>query len=155
MPTWRIYHNPSTFTAAQKAALAADITPLYTGAGLPGFFVHVHFIAVDEDAFFVSGKPQKNYVRINIEHIAIHQVKLEDDVKYSRQRMCRRFDQVLEPHIAARGDIHWEYNVYETPRDLWKVDGLAPPENKTEEMKAWAREGKALAWEKGELHGNV
>ncbi|MCJ1402873.1 hypothetical protein MMC11_006094 [Xylographa trunciseda] len=155
MPLWRIYSNPSTFTPAEKAALAADIVPLYVGAGLPGFFVNVLFIAVDEESFYISGKPNKTFVRISIEHIAIHQPKVEEDGAKIRVWMCDMIDNILKPHIAARGDLDWEYNVYETPRDLWKTNGIGAPENGSKEMKIWQGENKPLAWANGELHSKI
>ena len=36
--------------------------------------------------------------------------------------------QVLKPHVAERGDLDPEHHVAETPRDLWRVRGMAPPE---------------------------
>ena len=58
---------------------------------------------------------------------------------------------VLEPHIAARGDLNWEYHINESARDLWKTQGINPPPHDSEEEKIWAREDKPLAWENGEL----
>lgn len=36
--------------------------------------------------------------------------------------------QVLKPHVAERGDLDPEHHIAETPRDLWRVRGMAPPE---------------------------
>ncbi|MCJ1381498.1 hypothetical protein MMC17_004609 [Xylographa soralifera] len=155
MPLWRIYSNPSTFTSAQKAALVADIVPLYVGAGLPGFFVNVLFIAVDDESFYVSGKSTKNFVRISIEHIAIHLPRIENDVGKSRVRLCDMIDMILKPHIAARSDLEWEYSVYETPRDLWKTNGIIAPDTGSKEMKIWQLEDKPLAWANGELQSKI
>lgn len=88
MPLWRIFSAPSTFSAAQKAALAKSITSLYTSAGLPAFYVNVIFIPVPSDSFYIGGQPQSNMVRITIEHIAIHW----PDSK--RANMLDRFDEV-------------------------------------------------------------
>lgn len=56
--------------------------------------------------------------------------------------------QLLAPHIAAREDLDWEYHVVETPRDLWKIQGIVPPPSRSAEEKLWARENKAIPWEK-------
>ena len=72
MPLWRIFHHPSAFTSAQKAALATAITELYTSApvGLPAFYVNVVFVAVDEDSLFIGGTARRDFVRIAVEQIA-------------------------------------------------------------------------------------
>lgn len=59
--------------------------------------------------------------------------------------------QLLAPHIEARGGLNWEYHIQETPRDLWKIQGFAPPPFRSLEEKLWSKENKALAWENGEL----
>jgi hypothetical protein len=43
-----------------------------------------------------------------------------------RDNFLARVDDVLEPHVADQG-YDWEYSVYETRRDLWKVQGMVPP----------------------------
>lgn len=61
----------------------------------------------------------------------------------------------MEPHIAARGDLKWEYHINETPRDLWTTEGIRPPPFRSAEEKVWAREDRPLAWENGELKGKL
>jgi len=70
MPLWRIFHHPSTFTPDQRAALARDITKLYTDAGLPAFYVNVFFVPLQAEELFIGGEPRTNFVRIVIEQIA-------------------------------------------------------------------------------------
>lgn len=94
MPLWRIFSHPSTFTTAQKQALAESITSLYTGRGLPAFYVDVVFIPVEPDSFFVGGKRVANMVRIAIEHIAVHQPKPEDDTQGRRAKILAMIDEV-------------------------------------------------------------
>ncbi|MCJ1464850.1 hypothetical protein MMC07_003465 [Pseudocyphellaria aurata] len=149
MPLWRIFSHSSTFNTAQKQALAQSITQFYTrgGSGLPAFYVDIVFIPVERDSFYVGGKQTTNMVRIAIEHIAIHQPKQEDDTQGVRARMLVTIDELLAPHIAARGNLDWEYHVLETPRDLWKIQGIAPPPFRSSEEKVWARENKATPWE--------
>jgi hypothetical protein len=43
-----------------------------------------------------------------------------------RDNFLAAVDRVLKPHIADQG-YDWEYSVYETRRDLWKVQGMVPP----------------------------
>ncbi|MCJ1260531.1 hypothetical protein MMC22_000392 [Lobaria immixta] len=148
MPLWRIFSHPSTFSTAQRQALAESITSHYTGEGLPAFYVDVVFIPVEPDSFYVGGKQAANMVRIAVDHLAIHKPKQEDDSQGLRGQLLNEIDEFLAPHIAARGDLDWEYNIVEAPRDLWKIQGIAPPPFKSAEEKVWARENKATPWEK-------
>jgi phenylpyruvate tautomerase PptA (4-oxalocrotonate tautomerase family) len=71
MPLWKIYAHPDTFTPAQRAAIAQDITALYVNqVNLPAFYVNVFFIPLEQDSMFIGGEPRKNFVRITADHIA-------------------------------------------------------------------------------------
>ena len=71
MPLWKIYAHPDTFTPAQRAAIAQDITALYVNQiNLPAFYVNVFFIPLEQDSMFFGGEPRKNFVRITADHIA-------------------------------------------------------------------------------------
>ena len=71
MPLWRIYVHPDTFTPAQRAALAKDITDLYVDKiNLQAFYVNVFFISLEQDSYYIGGEARKNFVRITAEHIA-------------------------------------------------------------------------------------
>lgn len=47
-PLWNIYHSGDAFTQEQKQNFANDITKLYSGFGLPDFYVVVvfHFLGM-------------------------------------------------------------------------------------------------------------
>jgi hypothetical protein len=72
MPLWRVYCNPATFTAEQKAGFAKAVTKLYMDppVELPAFYVNVLFIPLREDEVWIGGEVRKNFVRIVIEQIA-------------------------------------------------------------------------------------
>lgn len=75
MPLWRIFHPDNTFTTKEERdALAADITKLYTGVGLPAFYVIVIFNAVPAEKLYVGGvsndKAGAPFIRIVFENIA-------------------------------------------------------------------------------------
>lgn len=55
--------------------------------------------------------------------------------------------QVLKPFIADRGDLDWELHVAETPRDLWRVQGIDPPPNDSEAATRWRADNKASEWQ--------
>jgi hypothetical protein len=68
MPLWRIFAHATTFSYEQRAALARDVTALYSV--LPAFYVDVIFINTGEADVWVGGKPRTDFVRIAVEQIA-------------------------------------------------------------------------------------
>jgi hypothetical protein len=44
-----------------------------------------------------------------------------------RDRFLLKVDEALKPFIHEQG-WDWEYSVIETRRDLWKINGMVPPE---------------------------
>ncbi|KAM5343959.1 hypothetical protein ACJ41O_012496 [Fusarium nematophilum] len=149
MPLWIIYHPPEVFyEEGSKAALSAGITNIYTSAGLPAFYVVVQFVCIPGASVFVGGTPRshKPFIRITVDHMAIH---ANEDAKIN-QWTTSRVDAALKPHIADQG-YDWEYHVDETSRELWKINGLAPPPWKSEAERWWARENRPLEWEKTKI----
>jgi hypothetical protein len=57
----------------------------------------------------------------------------------------------LKPHIIDRPEIQWELHIYETPRDLWRVQGLDAPALGSEAEKEWVRLNKAVPYEAQKL----
>lgn len=155
MPHWVIYHTPDTFTdPADRRAFVSSITSAYVAAGLPAFFVVVNFLPQAAADFWVGGVPvaadanspsgsssPRPYVRITIAHIAIH----AEDAGASHARIAGWLDRIIDPHCAGRG-WGYEYHAVETPRALWKIDGLIPPPHGSEEEKRWAEEGRAVEY---------
>ncbi|THW99609.1 hypothetical protein D6D13_10033 [Aureobasidium pullulans] len=147
MPLWQIYHPPGVFEDAEtKAALAADITKLYTSVGLPAFYVVVHFNTISPTNVYVGGiskdQTPKPFIRIIIKHIAI---RLDNDTETYR-KTAGMIDKAIKTHIYDK-DYDCEYHVEETERNLWKFNGLIPPEHKSEEHEVWVREDKPLSYE--------
>ncbi|KAF2185625.1 hypothetical protein K469DRAFT_707854 [Zopfia rhizophila CBS 207.26] len=157
MPLWIIYHPPTTFTTPQsKAALSKDITTIYTNAKLPAFYVNVIFIPVSPENYYIGGVPRPSphsssnpsgqdtsvpWIRITIQNIAR---RLPDAA--ARKRFLGMVDAALKPHIEDKG-YDWEYNVEETDRDLWKVQGLVPPSQGSEAEALWVKENKPIPYE--------
>jgi hypothetical protein len=54
--------------------------------------------------------------------------------------------QTLEPHIQARPELEWELHIAETPRDLWRINGIDPPPSNSEAEKTWKEQNKALPY---------
>ncbi len=126
MPLWLIFHPEGTFTTPEsKQALVNDITPIYTSAGLPAFYVIVNFIVLPRTSIFVGGRnptPEKPFIRFMIDHIAVH---VTEDVK-RQERVLTRIEKALAPHVRDKG-YEWELHIDDTPRALWRIGGLAPP----------------------------
>ncbi|KAG0647497.1 hypothetical protein D0Z07_6740 [Hyphodiscus hymeniophilus] len=138
MPLWRIYHEETVFTDAQKSSLAKTITKLYNDIGLPPFYTNVIFIPVSASSIYTGGEPATKFVRFVIEQIA--RTFKNDAVK---KTWLDRIDVALAPHVKDRGDLTWEYHMVETERPLWRVDGIVPPEIGTLAEKRWRRENRA------------
>ncbi|KAF6817533.1 hypothetical protein CPLU01_13563 [Colletotrichum plurivorum] len=147
MPLWIIYHTPDCFVdTASKQALAKDITGIYTRIGLPAFYVIVNFVLTPSGTAFKGGEiPEKPFVRITMDHIAVH---LESSVEEYRASTAA-FEEVLRPHIADKG-YDYEYHADETERELWRVNGFIPPPWQSEAEKEWARLNKAVPYEMDE-----
>jgi len=141
MPLWRIYHEESVFTDAQKSSLANAITKLYTDIKMPPFYVNVLFIPLPASSVYVGGRPNKKFVRFTIEQIA--RSFKNDEVKLI---WMEKIDKALAPHLKERGDLSWEYHIVETERMLWKIDSIIPPGNGTVAEERWARGGRASEW---------
>lgn len=128
MPLWLVYHPQGTFTTAEsKHALAADITSIYTGLGLPAFYVVVNFVPPAATDNFVGGTnspASKPFIRFVVDHISIHVADSDDATHMSR--MASKVDEVLGPHVADKG-YDWEFHMDETPRGMWMINGFIPP----------------------------
>jgi len=148
MPLWQIYHPPGVFEdEASKAALAADITKIYTGVNLPAFYVVVHFNTIQPSNVFVGGvsksaSADKPFIRIVIKHIAI---RLDNNTETYRST-AGMIDNALKEHVYEKG-YACEYHVEETERRLWKFDGLIPPEHMSEAHMKWVEENKPSVYE--------
>jgi phenylpyruvate tautomerase PptA (4-oxalocrotonate tautomerase family) len=145
MPLWQIYHPVGTFKdSASKQALAEDITNMYTGNGLPSFYVVAQFHQMAESDVWVGGKPKvaNPFIRVVITQIAVRLPN--EDVAYNKNTTM--IDNVLKPHIADKG-YDWEYHVDETERRLWKINGMIPPLWKSEEEKLWSTEDRPVPYD--------
>ncbi|KAK4201942.1 putative oxalocrotonate tautomerase [Triangularia verruculosa] len=147
MPLWLVYHPEGTFsTPEEKKALTTDIIKIYTMAGLPAFYVIVNFIKLTDDNIFIGGENpsqrDKPFIRLVAEHIAVH---VTND-SGREERTIKRIDEALKPHIADKG-YDWEWHVDETPRALWKINGLVPPPFGSKAEKEWFDLNKPVSWE--------
>jgi phenylpyruvate tautomerase PptA (4-oxalocrotonate tautomerase family) len=105
MPLHRIYHHSSAFSSTDKQTLSERITKLYTDVGLPAFYVVVLFIPIEQESFFVGGKPTDNFVRVVIQHLAR---QIPDEEK--KRQFSENYENVLAPFIKDKG-YDWEVNI--------------------------------------------
>ncbi|KAK0639503.1 putative oxalocrotonate tautomerase [Cercophora newfieldiana] len=145
MPLWLVFHPEGTFvTPESKQALAADVTTLYTGGGLPAFYVNVNFITLPQTSMFVGGQipsPERPFIRFMVDHLAVH----FKDNAMRQLRVINRLDELIKPHVADKG-YDWEFHIDETPRELWKINGFIPPPHRSEAEAMWAKNNKPSEW---------
>jgi len=60
----------------------------------------------------------------------------------------------LKPFITDRKELDWELHIYETPRDLWRVQGIDPPPSFSDAEKLWVHENKAIPYQGVEVVAN-
>jgi hypothetical protein len=164
MPIWHVLHPSSIFTdAAEKAALAKVITGLYTrgGTGLPAFYVNVFFHKFEASDMFYGAQPideidgvevkkwDKPFVHFEIDQIARHMPDEETATWW-----CHKVDAALKPFVADKG-YDWEFHIDETPRLLWRINGLAPPPFQSQAERRWAVENKSSVFTKEEAEAKV
>ena len=90
---------------------------------------------------YVGGEEHTNFAWISIQHIA-----RSLDTTEKKEWFLRSVDEVLTPVLEAKG-ADWEYAVHETPRDLWKVNGLVPPPTGSEAERKWVELNRPISYE--------
>lgn len=138
MPLWHIYCPEGTYSPEDKRALADRITDLYAEYGLPRFLVSVVFQEVPKDSYLIGGEPADDFVRISIDQIAR---RIPDD---ATGWWMKRIRETIAPFVADRG-LRSEVHIDNTPRELWSINGLKPPDEGSEEEKRWAAENRSSA----------
>lgn len=144
MPLWQIYHPEPAFSAADKRAIAQQVTALYQDF-LPRFYVNVFFHALPPGSAYLGGEPADDFVRVTIDHIAR---AMDNDAE--QQQFLAACTRILQPYLAARG-LRWELHVDETPFSLWTIEGLKPPAPGTTAGEKWRSENRPSAWEGADI----
>ena len=135
MPLWNLYCSEGAFSSEVKHAFAEAITDVYALAGMPRFYVVVVFHEMAKDSFYIGGDPRQGFVRIAIDHIA-RSVPPEE-----RESLLKFLNKSIHPYVRERG-LDWEIHIDETPRDLWTIQGMRPPDEGSAEEQRWARENR-------------
>ncbi|WP_406432093.1 tautomerase family protein [Streptomyces sp. NBC_00631] len=139
MPLWQIYHPENAFTDEQKESLAGVITEdNHRFVGIPRFYVNVFFH--ETKYMYIGGKRTTNFIRITTDTIARAMPTPE-----IRAQAMAGTEAFLAPFIKERG-FDWEIHFDETPRDLWRVQGLIPPESFSDAEKMWLEENRPVPY---------
>lgn len=134
MPRWVFQHTKGAFSLEDKEKLAKGMSNIYTTFGLPSFFAHVQFIEHSPDDFWSGGvQPSHPSTTITIYHAAANVRNPQEG-----EAFLKALDDVVRPVLKPKG-IRWESNVYETPRDLWRLQGMAVPDFNTEMFNKWVK----------------
>ncbi|KAH8555479.1 putative oxalocrotonate tautomerase [Umbelopsis sp. PMI_123] len=141
MPLHRLYHAPGVFSATDKEEIAERITKIYTGVGLPAFYVNVIFVEVPVESLLIGGKPAPKFVRVVSQHLA------RTMPTYERKQYCvNQLEEAFGPYVKARG-LDWEIHIEEHERDTWRTNGINPPMPHTDAEKLWAKENRPIPFE--------
>lgn len=139
MPLWDFHSAPGLFTTEDKEHIAKSLTPIYTSSGIPAFYVRVRFQENQPVNIYSGGESHDKLVLIQVWHLARNMEHNE-----ARERgFLTAVDKVLTPIMEAKG-LDWEYFVTESSRDLWKINGMYPPPQYSEEEKEWAKTNRPL-----------
>jgi len=142
MPFWQIFAPEGAYDVDDKRAFSEAITSLYSDfAGLPRFYVVVVFEERSPGSIWVGGEPADNFVRVVVDHIA-----RQLDTPELRELTMEAMEATLEPFVKDRG-FDWEIHIDETPIDLWRTQGLVPPDPESVHEKRWAADNAPSPWQ--------
>jgi len=145
MPLYNIYHPVGAYTSSEKAAFAKAIVDTY-GTVIPRFYVGVLFHEIPKDDFYMGAVAKENFVRIRADHFARHQVGDNKDSGFGADQWMETIENAIAPFIRDRG-FDWELHYGQTPRELWRVQGLKPPKANSEAERVWVKENRATPFE--------
>jgi phenylpyruvate tautomerase PptA (4-oxalocrotonate tautomerase family) len=124
MPFWKIYHSPNTLTQEDKSTLSASITEYYVSVGLPAYYVNIFYLPLPSSDFYVGGKPESKKLSIEILHIA----RQWDSTEPARATYFKNsINNILKPYTTDKG-VQLEFCVVQGPPQLWRINGIDPPE---------------------------
>ncbi len=115
MPLWHVYHPEGTYSSHEaKAELSQAITSIYTGVGLPAFYVAVWFHPFSGENIWVGGchKPagksgesqlKRPFVRLVGENIAVN---MGDDHAWKGELHRESLGGKLQPQDARASTQH-------------------------------------------------
>jgi phenylpyruvate tautomerase PptA (4-oxalocrotonate tautomerase family) len=144
MPLYNIYHPVGAYTAEDKAEFAKRIVDTY-GDSIPRFYVGVIFHEIAKDEFYMGAVARDNFVRLRCDHFARHHVA-EANGKLTADEWMTKIEASIAPFVRDRG-YDWEIHYGETPRELWRVQGMVPPAAHSDLEKQWIKENRAVPYD--------
>jgi phenylpyruvate tautomerase PptA (4-oxalocrotonate tautomerase family) len=142
MPLLRFYLAPNLLSPAEKHELAKKITDFYRSRSpMPAFYIDVIYIEVPPDSIYIGGEESGDFIRLCIEHIYMNFPNEVRQLSY-----LDGLDKILTPTFQSKG-LRWEYHINNTPRELWKVQGLVPPPFGSSAEQVWMKENRATPYE--------
>jgi phenylpyruvate tautomerase PptA (4-oxalocrotonate tautomerase family) len=140
MPRWTIHSTVGALSASEKDSIAKQVTELYCGLGPPPFFINVFFHDHPVGNFYSGGELHHNSVFFHIDHAA-----RGFDNQEVRVAFIKKVNSIVEP-ILGPTQKKWEYNIYEHPKDNWRINGMIPPIDHPEILAQWREKNDALPW---------
>lgn len=140
MPRWTIHSVAGALSPSEKDQIAKQVTDLYTSLGLPAFFINVFFHEHSVGNFYCGGKAQHNSIFFHIDHAARN-----FETEEVRSAFIAKVNSIMQP-ILGEKKKKWEYNIYEHPRDNWRINGMVPPIDHPEILKKWVEKDEAVPW---------
>ncbi|KAF7305322.1 Tautomerase-3 domain-containing protein [Mycena chlorophos] len=143
MPIHRWTIPKGLYTRSDKAAIAKAITAVY--AGLPKFYVVVIFNEREDGDFYwgereVGAEGEGKFVSIEVEHLA-----RTFGTAQRRKDFMDYYEGAISPWTKGRG-VNWELQVMEGgERDLWQMNGTAPPKARSIEEFIWKKENRVVS----------
>jgi hypothetical protein len=126
MPVWKIYHGPDTFTdKAERHKLANEITDFYISRGLPAYYVNVQYWPLSPDKYYTGGNPIAKTVFVEILHVARNWDRKD---KQYPTLIKDAVDNILRSYTIDLG-LHLEFAILESAAQLWRINGIDPPES--------------------------
>jgi phenylpyruvate tautomerase PptA (4-oxalocrotonate tautomerase family) len=98
MPLWDIHTPPGALSPEEKQHIAKSLTPIYTSAGIPAFYVRVRFQEYEPVNVYSGGESDDKIVLIEVLHLA--RTMPNDEVK---ERFLNTVDKVLTPVLEKKG----------------------------------------------------
>ena len=144
------------YTAEDKKDLANRITDIYTNIGnIPRFYTTVFFHESKPESFLVGGEPRNQFVQVAIVHAARTAEETAEKMGLTLTEIQNLFlaaaHEALRPYVKDRG-YEWELHVEAVERELWNIDGMAPPPQWSEAEQRWARDNKSSPYVAADLN---
>ncbi|WP_406021684.1 tautomerase family protein [Nocardioides sp. NBC_00850] len=158
MPLWQLLIPENAFTPAEKADLAERITNIYSsdfsrenfGFELPKFYTSVVFHEIKEENYYVGGVPRKNFVQIEVVHIARSNEGAAASQGTTVEEILRRYYEningFLKPYFFDRG-YEVEFHAENAPFENWRIDGMTPPPPNSAAEARWYKENRSSPYD--------